>query len=110
MLIAIAVAVTASFSTSAREFIAARLHESIPNWSSPAISSYIPVACLAAFLLIAEGWVWLMRLGVHHTRQQVTVEKELHADAYSNASTKTARKSGDTRDKDCSASARCAFA
>ena len=99
MLVVIAAAVTTSYSTNAREFIAVRLHESIPSWSSPTISSYIPVACLAAFLLIAEGWVWLMRLGVYHTKQQVAIETESYANADSNAPTKKARKSGDKGDR-----------
>lgn len=74
MLLTIAAAVAVSFSVEARESVSLYFHRIFTNWPVDAIASNVPIICLAMFVVVAEGWIWLMRLSVYVIRRRVGQE------------------------------------
>jgi hypothetical protein len=62
MAVIVAAADIVTFSPAARSLAVDHIHAFMPTTTRAAVANLLPVACLVLFILIAEGWIWLLRL------------------------------------------------
>ena len=76
MLLITGVVAVVSFSFEARQFAASEIQKTFRHLSADAIAALLPALFLGLFVLVAEGWNWLMRLRVYFAKRRMLVAEQ----------------------------------